>query len=112
MYLAFAVEVNPHPRHQENYRVWFMRLNKYGKMTNIGIMSKKDLIQALFRSYREKGKSNWMALTKTSSQFSPIELIDFLAMSTHANTHFGELPTIAEFQKVLNQVQDQVSLSA
>lgn len=105
MYLAIAVETNRHPKNMNDYRVWYLDLDPAGNVLGIGVKDKNDVIQSLFASYQKTGKTNWRALTKENEVSKPIEAFDFISKNPNENTHFGNLPTLNEFQKTLDHLQ-------
>ena len=110
MYMAIAVQVPGHLSERENYRVWFLKFDEAGKLVHIGAKSREELIQSLFENYRKYGKSNWRAFCKDSEHSTPIEPYDFINLNMYENTHFGTLPTLAEFQATLNTLQEGIDL--
>lgn len=102
MYMAIAVVPPKSPENRENYKVWFLKLDRSGNTIGIGLKDRKEVIASLFKNYKKSGGSNWRALLKDSESSSSIELCDFLTQNTYHNTHFGNLPTISEFQTALN----------
>ncbi len=105
MNMAIAVETSKHPLHQDNYMVWYLELSKEGDVIGIGKVTKEELMEDLFENYRKHGKSNWRAFLKDREESVEIEIYDFIARNIHENTHFGNLPTLAEFQETLNALQ-------
>lgn len=110
MNLAIAVETLQHPQHRQEYRVWFLELDTSGRVIGLGVKTRQQLIESLFESYRKTGESNWRAFRKGAERSSPIEAADFIAMNMHENTHFGELPTLSEFQGVLDALHSQLEI--
>lgn len=110
MYMAIAVETSKDPTQRMNYRVWFLELSDRGDVVGLGVKTREEVVQSLFRSIRRTGKSNWKAFTKTSEASKPIEIYDFISQSTCENTHFGNLPTLHEFQETLNRLQLSLEL--
>lgn len=108
MFLAIAVETKQHPKNQSDYRVWYLEIDDCGQVVGVGAKSKQELIEHLFENYRKTGKSNWRAFCKGAEKSTPIEIFDFVSMNMHDNTHFGELPTLAEFQAVLDALQSRL----
>ena len=102
MKMAIAVETKKHPRERNNYRIWFLELDKVGNVIGLGVKSREELVQDLMNDYKAYGKSNWKAFLKDRDHSTPIELYDFIAQSMHDNTHFGNLPTLNEFQDTLD----------
>ena len=102
MKMAIAVETKKHPREKNNYRVWFLELDKRGQVISLGVKSREELLQDLMNDYRVYGGSKWKAFLKDHDESTPIELHDFIAQSMHNNTHFGNLPTLNEFQNTLD----------
>ena len=73
-----------------------------------GVKSKQELVENLFENYRKTGKSNWRAFTKGAERSTPVEIFDFVSMNMNENTHFGHLPTLSEFQTVLDVLHSQL----
>jgi hypothetical protein len=110
MFLAIAVETKQHPKQRQDYRIWFLEIDESGQVINVGVKSKQQLIEHLFDNYRKSGKSQWRAFKKGFDRSSPIEIFDFVSMNINDNTHFGELPTLSEFQTVLDTLQSRLEL--
>ena len=110
MYLAIAVENKQHPQHRQEYRVWYLELDHASNIVAMGVKTRQELIESLFSSYRQTGQSNWRAFCKDAERSRPIEIADFIAMNMHENTHFGNLPTLSEFQSVLDALNSQLEV--
>lgn len=108
MYMAVAVDTNP--KDKQNYRVWHLTIGRHGKVTGIGVKSKQELIQNAFENFRRYESTNWRCFQKGMDHSTPIEITDFVAMNSLENTHFGNLPTLAEFQETLDQLQANLEL--
>ncbi len=108
MYLAIAVENKHHPKNQNDYRVWYLEIDECGQVVSVGVKTKQELVENLFENYRKTGKSNWRAFQKDAEKSTPIEIFDFVSMNLHENTHFGNLPTLSEFQNVLDTLQSRL----
>jgi hypothetical protein len=108
MFLAIAVESKQHPKGQNDYRIWYLEIDECGQVIGVGVKSKQELVENLFENYRRTGKSNWRAFKKESERSTPIEIFDFVSMNMHENTHFGHLPTLSEFQGVLDTLQSRL----
>lgn len=108
MFLAIAVESRQHPKHQQDYRVWYLEIDEAGQVVGVGVKSKQELVEHLFENYRKTGKSNWRAFQKGAEKSTPIEIFDFVSMNMHENTHFGSLPSLSEFQQVLDTLQSRL----
>jgi hypothetical protein len=108
MFLAIAVESKQHPKNQNDYRVWFLEIDDCGQVIGVGVKSKQELVENLFENCRKTGKSNWRAFKKGAERSSAIEIFDFVSMNMHDNTHFGNLPTLSEFQNVLDTLQSRL----
>jgi hypothetical protein len=108
MYLAIAVENKHHPKNQNDYRVWYLEIDECGQVVSVGVKTKQELVENLFENYRKSGKSNWRAFQKDAEKSTPIEIFDFVSMNLHENTHFGNLPTLSEFQNVLDTLQSRL----
>ncbi|MCB9063385.1 MAG: hypothetical protein H6622_17805 [Halobacteriovoraceae bacterium] len=105
MKMAIAVENLKHPKNRSHYRIWYLESDHLGNVLSIGALSKEDLIADLFKSYKKNGKSNWRAFLKSKEESIEIELFDFMAQGMFENTHFGNLPTLCEFQETLDLLQ-------
>lgn len=110
MFMAIAVETKQHPKNQQDYRVWYLEIDQSGQVVGVGVKNKQELIENLFENYRKTGQSNWRAFPKGAERSKPVELFDFVSMNMHENTHFGNLPTLSEFQSVLDALQSRVEL--
>lgn len=108
MFLAIAVETKQHPKNHNDYRVWYLEIDDCGQVVGVGVKSKTEMVENLFENYRKTGKSNWRAFRKGSERSTPVEIFDFVSMNMFDNTHFGELPTLNEFQHVLNTLQSRL----
>jgi hypothetical protein len=112
MYLAIAVETKKHPRNFDDYRVWYLEVNSSGEVVGIGVKEKKKIVESLFENYKEHGQSKWRAFQKEANETTPIELFDFVTRNENQNTHFGNLPTLNEFQKVLDTLQSNLEFKS
>lgn len=108
MFLAIAVESKQHPKNQTDYRVWYLEIDECGQVVAVGSKSKQELIESLFGHYRKYGKSNWRAFQKGAEKSTPVEIFDFVSLNMFENTHFGHLPTLSEFQMVLDTLQSRL----
>lgn len=112
MFMAVAVEPQVGAKNRTDYRIWFLELNSRKQVIGIGVKSKEQLVNELFENYGKYGETNWRAFQKDRSVSTPIEVFDFIAMNTMENTHFGNLPTLAEFQGVLDHLQMNLEIRA
>ncbi len=110
MFLAIAVETKQHPKNQHDYRVWYLEIDSNGQVLGIGVKSKKEIIENLFENYRKTSQSNWRAFQRGAEKSTPVEIIDFVSMNIHENTHLGNLPTLNEFQTVLDTLHTRLEL--
>ncbi|MBP9673890.1 MAG: hypothetical protein KBD63_02250 [Bacteriovoracaceae bacterium] len=110
MFIAIAVETCKHPKHQNDYKVWYLETNAQDQVVSIGVKSKDEVIQSLFKSYQKTGSSIWKAMLKGSEKTTPIEAYDFISRNVNENTHFGNLPTLSEFQKTLQYLEMNLEL--
>jgi len=113
-FMAIAVEPAKNPMKQENYRVWYLQLNDKKEVIGIAVKSREDLVHQLLHQYKKHGKSFWRAFLVGEPRSTAIELFDFIAMGQFQNTHFGNLPTIHEFQETLERLKvvNETRLSA
>lgn len=112
MFMAIAVESARHPLNRGDYKVWYLEIDAAGNVVGIGVMPKTEMVQNLFQNYQKTGKSNWRSFPKGAEESRPIEVYDFISQNMHENTHFGNLPTLAEFQETLNRLQTSLELRA
>lgn len=112
MKMAIAVETFKHPTKRSDYKVWFLNLNLQGEVIGIGVKTREELVQEIFREYQRTGSSGWRAFCREDSASRPIEIFDFIAQNNMENTHFGDLPTLAEFQETLKYLQLNLELKA
>jgi hypothetical protein len=112
MFMAIAVESARHPLNRGDYKVWYLEIDTAGNVVGIGVMKREEMVQNLFNNYQKTGKSNWRAFTKGAEESTPIEVYDFISQNMHENTHFGNLPTLAEFQATLNRLETSLELRA
>jgi hypothetical protein len=110
MFLAIAVESKQHPKHQNDYRVWYLEVDSSGQVIGVGVKTKQEVVENLFENYRKTGKSNWRAFQKGAEKSTPVEMFDFVSMNMHENTQYGNLPTLSEFQNVLDTLQSRLEL--
>ena len=110
MYMAIAVEHPKHPSRRDQYHIWYLDIDGRGNVVGIGKKTREELIEALFRSYAATGRSNWRAFKKGEEQSTPIEVYDFISQNVFENTHFGELPTLAEFQSTINLLRSRFEM--
>ncbi len=108
MNLAIAVESKQHPKNQNDYRVWYLEIDECGQVVGVGVKSKQEMVENLFENYLKTGKSNWRAFQKNAERSTPVEIFDFVSMNMHENTHFGNLPSLSEFQNVLDTLQSRL----
>ena len=102
MYMAIAVETSKHPTTRGEYKIWYLELSEAGDVISIGVKPKKEVIASIFEHYRKTGKTNWRAFLKDEERSIPVEIFDFIAQNMNENTHFGNLPSLAEFQETLS----------
>lgn len=110
MYLAVAVETTKHPASKTNYKIWYLELASSGKVCAIGVMTKEELLASVFSNFQKTGQTHWRCFQKNKEQSTPIEVFDFISMNTFDNTHFGNLPTLQEFQSTLDSLQANLEL--
>ena len=110
MFLAVAVETNKHPSMRNNYKVWYLEIGPNGKVRGVGVKTKEDVIKSVFDNYRLTGKTHWRCFQKDRESSTAIEIFDFIAMNTNDNTHFGNLPTLSEFQTTLDSLRANLEL--
>lgn len=112
MFMAVAAESAKHPLNRGDYKVWYLEIDTGGNVIGIGVMPRAEMVQNLFHNYQKSGNSNWKAFTKGAEESKPIEVYDFISQNMHENTHFGNLPSLSEFQETLNRLQTSFELRA
>lgn len=112
MFMAIAVEPSRHPEKRADYKVWYLEFSDLGDVVGIGVKTREELVKELFSHYRNTGKSNWRAFQKEKESSTEIELMDFISQNIHENTHFGNLPTLSEFQETLDCLKMNLELRA
>src|SRR5690606_13895107 len=112
MFMAVAVESARHPLNRGEYKVWYLELDAANNVIGIGVMSKAEMVKNLFHNYQKSGSSHWRAFPKGAEESRAIEVYDFISQNMHENTHFGNLPTLAEFQETLDHLQARFELRA
>jgi hypothetical protein len=112
MFMAIAAETPKHPSKRNDYKVWYLEVDERGDVIGIGVKSREELVQSLFENYRQTGKSHWRAFRRDADRSNTIEVFDFMAQGMNDNTHFGNLPTLAEFQDTLSNLQMSLELRA
>ena len=110
MYMAIAAETSKHPARRNDYKVWYLQLNDRQDVIGIGVMNREELVKNLFANYKKTGKSNWRAFKKDAEASTSVEVFDFISQNIHENTHFGNLPSLEEFQETLNCLQMNLEL--
>ncbi|MBD66179.1 MAG: hypothetical protein CME62_13290 [Halobacteriovoraceae bacterium] len=110
MNLAVCVEPCSNPTKKNEYKIWYLELNNDGKVIGIGVKSKDELVQNVMENFQKTGQTNWRCFKKDEEASTEIEVFDFIAMNTFENTHFGNLPTLSEFQATLNALESNLEL--
>lgn len=104
-FLAIAVLPTTQPSSRSDYKVWYLELNDRKEVVGIGVKTREEMVKDLFDCYRQTGRSNWRAFKSGEDQSTPIEIYDFIAHNQHENTHFGNLPTLSQFQQTLKMLE-------
>lgn len=104
MYLAIAVESKQHPRQQNDYRVWYLEIDHRKEVIAVGSKSKQEMLKGMFQGQK------WRAFPKGADSTRAVEIFDFVAKNSFENTHFGNLPTLSEFQSVLDTLQSKLEI--
>ncbi len=112
MFMAVAVEPMAQAKNRTDYRIWYLELNARKQVIGIGVKTREELVQEAFDNYGKFGSTQWRAFKKDRHESTAIEVFDFIAMNTMENTHFGNLPTLQEFQQVLNHLQMNLEIKA
>ncbi len=105
MFMAIAAETYKHPSRKHDYKVWYLEIDNAGSVVGIGVKTREEVLKSLFDFFRRSGKSNWRVFKKGAERSEEIEIYDFIAQNMNENTHFGNLPTLAEFQETLRQLE-------
>lgn len=110
MNMAIACEPIKQNKTQNDYKVWYLEIDDRSLVVGVGVKTKDELIADLFAHYGKTGKSNWRAFKKGAEHSTPIEIYDFISKNLYENTHFGNLPTLSEFQTTLESLQMNLEL--
>ena len=110
MFMAIAAETAKHPTRRTDYKIWYLEIDERGDVVGIGVKTREELVKDLFQQYRELGRSNWRAFLKGAEKSTKIELTDFISQNLYENTHFGDLPSLGEFQETLNYLKMNLEL--
>ena len=110
MYLAVCVEENKKPAQKFDYKIWYLELNSSGKVIGIGVKTKDEVVKSVMVNFQKTGKTKWKCFQKEKEASTDIEVFDFISMNTYENTHFGQLPTLSEFQATLDALQSNLEL--
>lgn len=105
MFLAVCVEPQKHPEKQQDYKVWYLELDSQGRVMGIGVKTREELVKSVLTNFQKTGDTHWRCFRKDSEQSTKIEVFDFIGMNTRENTHFGNLPTLSEFQATLDALE-------
>ena len=112
MNLAVCVEPNKNPIKSQDYKIWYLELNSSSQVVGIGVKTRTELIQNAMLNFQAHGKTNWRCFLKDREESTPIEIYDFIAMNSLENTHFGNLPTLSEFQSTLDALKANFELQS
>jgi hypothetical protein len=110
--MAIATEPSKNPLKRGDYKIWYLDIGPMGDVVGIGVKTREELVKELFESFRKFGKTNWRAFKKDADKSSPIEIYDFISQNMHENTHFGNLPTLCEFQETITCLQMKFEVRA
>lgn len=110
MYLAVCVEPSKTPAKKQDYKIWYLALNSTGKVVGIGVKTKEELLRSVMENFQKTGKTNWRCFQQEKEASTPIEVFDFISINTYENTHFGQLPTLSEFQATLDALESNLEL--
>ena len=107
---VLEVETHKHPSKKTDYKVWYLEIGPNGKVRGVGVKTREELVKSVFENYRITGKTHWRCFQKDRESSTPIEVFDFIAMNSFDNTHFGNLPTLSEFQTTLDSLKANLEL--
>ena len=110
MNLAVCVEPNKNLKKKNDYKVWYLEMDNSARVIGIGVKTRSQLIRSVLENFQKTGKTNWRCFQKESEKSTEIEVFDFISMNNTENTHFGNLPTLSEFQSTLNALQANFEL--
>jgi hypothetical protein len=108
--LAVCVEPNKNHTQKNEYKVWHLELNSRGNVVGINVKSREELVRSVLTNFQKTGKTNWRCFQKDKEVSTEIEVFDFISMNSFENTHFGNLPTLSEFQSTLNSLESNLEL--
>jgi hypothetical protein len=112
MFIAIAMESYTSETKQNDYKVWYLDVNDANRVTAIGVKTREEILENILSNLQQYKESCWRVFAKETSRSVPIELYDFISQNIHENTHFGNLPTLREFQGTLDQLQMNMELKS
>lgn len=108
--LAVCVEPNNIHTQKHDYKVWYLEINSHGKVIGINVKTREELVKSVLVNFQKTGKTNWRCFQQDKEESTEIEVFDFISMNSFENTHFGNLPTLSEFQSTLDSLQSNFEL--
>ena len=112
MFIAIAMESYSSECKQNDYKVWYLDINAIGRLTAIGVKTREEVLANVLSNLQQFKESGWKVFKKDACRSEPVELYDFISQNIHENPHFGNLPTLREFQKTIDQLQLNLELKS
>lgn len=103
--LVVASEPKKNPTTEFDYRLWYCEINAMGNICSIRTKTCEELIESLFWQKNHLGESFWRVLRKGAENTDEITFSDFISINQFENTHFGNLPTLSEFERSIDVVK-------
>lgn len=97
---------------KSDYKVWYLEMGPKGEVYDLKSKKREELIRSLMENHQRYGRSLWRAFLKEHEESISIDLFDFVAKNSESNTHFGNLPTIAELQETLKQLKVRLEVKS
>jgi hypothetical protein len=110
MKIVLAYEANNN--NPSNYILWYLSFDKNYLLERVSSITKEKLILDLFNIETKKLNEEWFVWDQRLEQPNQIEIIDFIAKNTEDKTHLGKIPSLKEYQDVLDKLDKRVDFKS
>lgn len=97
--MKIALAYEPNISRPQNYTVYFMSLDQYGEIQEVGFCDKKQVLREILFYFNRGQASPWYALPQGENQAVNIKLTHFIAKHPEHSTHLGNLPLKSDFEE-------------
>lgn len=105
--LVVAYKINQNDKN--NYDLWYLEFTSNLKLVGIKKTNKMKLISRLF-SQENNDSESWYSWDQRVEKPKKIEITDFIAKGIYDETHLGDLPSIENYQKLLDSLRLKIDL--